>query len=859
MIKPIISVVIPVYNKEKYIENCINSVLSQTIQKNEFEIICVNDGSTDSSYEIINKYMDINSNIVLINKENGGVSSARNCGIRNAQGKYILFLDADDHISNNTLYDIVQYFDSIYEEVDIVTYNIYYDNNGKLKKGKRGQNLKGNCIIDVAKEVDFSQTTMNFCIKNKKNILFDEFFPIYEDQIFVTTIIAEKSKIGWCNTAKYIYNRNASDTGIFNHPYYSYDKIILYFNKLLEIGKYNKEMDDYCKSLILYNLDWRIKGDYFFPYHKNGGKEVIDIDMQKIIDTIDNKLILKNKWLLNDHKTFLMTLKQKNRPFAIYEDTCISLCDNNGELLREKSFTLCIQRERIKDEHYKIIGFLKNTAICFGSKPRLFVTCNEIIQEIKLYESVNSRFCTKIKTNSYYGMETEIILHDGLEISFFVLIQDNKYDVSLWFRPYSSISSDRKSNFHFSQKYSIERKGQKLFCYNTSKPYIRKEYDKFISDLKKNHYGKYIIHEIAKFIKKYKKVWLYSDARDYYDNAYIQFKHDIKKKDGILKFYIYKGSRDLINKQLSFIERMFFIKERSFLHRLLFIASEKIFTSFFEKGMYVPYENSYIYYQDIINFEGIYLQHGIMHANLDHMYGKDNSFFIDRIVVSTFFEKEIAFNRLNFKQKDIIESGAPRYSILKQAPSKNKILYAPSWRQYMLEHVGSDKWSKKNSGSFDLINAINSFLSNTKLISFLEENDFYLEIKLHRNFKSYNNDILFNSERISIIEEIKISDYQLCISDISSFIFDFVFLNIPIIKFIPDIDMILSGLHSYRKFNFNLDEIGDCVYNVEDLVKAIKRNFLNAFKTNYDVNKIFLPNIDNSTENIYTIMIEGEL
>ena len=848
MNKPSISVVIPVYNKEKYIDKCIDSVINQTIKKEDIEIICVNDGSTDGSIDIINKYIAKN-NIVLINKENGGVSSARNCGIMNASGKYILFLDADDSISNNTTLDIVKYFDSVYNDVDIVTYNIYY-NNGKIRKGKRGQNIKENCIIDVSKNVDFSQTTMNICIKNDKSILFDDSFFIAEDQLFNTSIIKNKAKIGWCNSAKYIYNRYGSDTGLLNHPYYSYDSVILYFNKLLDIGKNNPQMDDYCKSLILYNLDWRIKGDYFYPYHKNGGIEAIDDDMQKIIDSIDNRLILKNRWLLYDHKNFLMSLKKKNNPFPIYEDTCISICDNDGELQKEKSFTLCVQRERICGNVYKIMGFLKNTAICFGVKPRLFIDCSGKIQEIELYESVNSRFCTKIKTNPYYGMETEILLHEGVEISFFVLIQDNRYDVSLWFRPYSSISSESKINFHFSQIYSIERKGQKLFCYKSDTLYIINKYKEFISEIKKNHYGKYIIHNIAEFIKKRKRIWLYSDARDYYDNAYIQFNHDSKIKDGILKFYIYKGSKSLMRKKFSFMERLFVIREKSFMHRLLFIASEKIFTSFFEKSMYVPYEKSYIYYQDIINFEGVYLQHGVMHAKLDHMYGKDNSFFIDKIAVSTFFEKETALNRLNFKKNDVIESGAPRYSILKRSSTKNRIIYAPSWRQYMLNHTGSDKWIKKSS-NFKLINEINTFLSNEEFISFLERNDLYLDVKLHRNFKSYDNDILFSSERISIVENTDISEYKLCISDISSFIFDFVFLKIPVIKFIPDMDMITAGLHSYREFNFDLNEIGECVYSVGELIKAIDKNCMNGFKENYDVSKIFIPNVSNATENFY--------
>lgn len=847
-----ISIVIPVYNKEKFISECLDSAISQKFPKDRYEILCINDGSTDNSVSIIQQYIKKYSNITVINKKNGGVSSARNVGIKNAKGRYILFIDADDSISENTIKDIVAFFDSVTKEVDIVTYNIYYKNNGKIKRGNRGKNINSNCIIDVTKNIDFSQTTMNICIKNTKKFYFDESFTMYEDQIFNTINISSTAKIGWCNTAKYYYNRDASNTSILNHPYFSYSAILKFFNTLLELGKEHKNMDDYCKSLILYNLDWRIKGDYFFPYHNNGGQETIDAAMQAIIDSIDNRLILKNQWLCNDHKSFLMNLKTKNKPFIIYEDKYITTCDNNGELCREKSFTLCIQRERIHGDRYHIMGFLKNTAINFGVKPRLFIAYDGIFREIELYESTESRFWTKIKTNSYYGMDTEIILHDNLEISFFVCIEDNKYPVSLWFRPYSGISSDAKINFHFSQEYSIEYKGAKLYCHSTNSPYIQDEYKKFTSRIKKEHYGKYIIHELARFIKKHCRIWLYSDANGYYDNAYIQFKHDVKKKDGVFNFYIYKDSTGTAHRGLSFWERVFCIKEKSFLHRLLFIASEKIFTSFFEKGMYIPYEKSYKFYSDIINFEGIYLQHGIMHASLDHMYAKDKSFFIDKIAVSTFFEKDIAYRRLHFNKNDIIESGAPRYSILKKTPPKNKIIYAPSWRYYLLRHAGLDTWHKASSQQqFDFIRTINELLENQDFVSFLGDNKLHLDIKLHRNFKMYEDEIKLSSSHMTLVTETSISDYKLCISDISSFIFDFAFLNIPIIKFIPDINLIRAGLHSYREFNFDLSEIGDCVYTVKELINAVKRSHSENFRPNYDKNKIFLPAISESTENIY--------
>jgi glycosyltransferase involved in cell wall biosynthesis len=93
---PKISIVIPVYNVEKYLAECLNSVLAQTLT--DIEIICVNDGSPDRSAEILQQYAERDKRIMIINKENGGLSSARNAAYPHIRGKYTLFVDSDDWI-----------------------------------------------------------------------------------------------------------------------------------------------------------------------------------------------------------------------------------------------------------------------------------------------------------------------------------------------------------------------------------------------------------------------------------------------------------------------------------------------------------------------------------------------------------------------------------------------------------------------------------------------------------------------------------------------------------------------------------------------------------------------------------------
>lgn len=119
MLLPKVSVIIPFYNVEKYIGECLESALNQTLK--EIEIICVDDGSTDNSYEIVDEYKRKNENIKIIQKENGGQSSARNVALKIAKGKYVYFLDSDDCILPTTLEDTYQKAEK--EQLDIVCFN----------------------------------------------------------------------------------------------------------------------------------------------------------------------------------------------------------------------------------------------------------------------------------------------------------------------------------------------------------------------------------------------------------------------------------------------------------------------------------------------------------------------------------------------------------------------------------------------------------------------------------------------------------------------------------------------------------------------------------------------------------------
>lgn len=102
-----ISLILPVYNVEEYLGKCIESCLNQNLPQSEYEIIIVIDGSPDNSIEVARRYQENNTNIKIVERANGGLSAARNTGLKEARGEYVWFIDSDDYIQDNVLSDIV--------------------------------------------------------------------------------------------------------------------------------------------------------------------------------------------------------------------------------------------------------------------------------------------------------------------------------------------------------------------------------------------------------------------------------------------------------------------------------------------------------------------------------------------------------------------------------------------------------------------------------------------------------------------------------------------------------------------------------------------------------------------------------
>lgn len=202
-----VSVIVPVYNVEKYIAACIQSLLLQTFQN--FEILVVNDGSSDRSIDIVKTFAD--ERILIFEKENGGLSDARNYGLERAKGKFIYFVDPDDWIEPSLLKDNIEIINQ--HNLDFVVFGFqkdYYGQNGKLVKSEKVlPRVEAICKgVNVHKIDDYHLSILGYAwnkiyrksFLDKHHFVFPKGISLVEDIIFNAAVYEVSDKI--------LFNRN---------------------------------------------------------------------------------------------------------------------------------------------------------------------------------------------------------------------------------------------------------------------------------------------------------------------------------------------------------------------------------------------------------------------------------------------------------------------------------------------------------------------------------------------------------------------------------------------------------------------------------------------------------------------------
>lgn len=860
-----VSVIVPVYNVEKYLRGCLDSLLMQTIDQDQMEVLLINDGSTDGSYDICKEYAEYFPVFKLFSKENEGVSETRNYGIKMAKGKYIMYLDADDTYSPQTIKAVTNYFDKIYNQVDVVTYlDQRYYNGKKQALHKRYDFLKETGIYELSKFPYIMQTRINICVKNKgeNNVLFPtDCEGLHEDQRYNDLILAPKMKIGFCREGEYQYNVS-NETSIMHekfYPIYIFEHTISYYEDLF--SQFD-EVPQYYQAQYLNDLSWKLKSNILFPYYLHGEEFNGAVErLKNLIDRVDDDVILNNPTTDNFHRHYFLTWKHDSSlcTLVTFKDK-VFIYKKDKLLFSQKSFEIILNKLKIEKNIIKVFAFVKSPLFNYIPQPEIYINIykqngvsERLLQELSL--AGDSYYFSKEQTNFFWQFFFDYPIEEDFDFQIEIKIDDENYSTYFWIGPSAPFSSGQKITQALFKEHIVELK-ENLF---SVKKVLQEEMLLLRQDATKKCMAPQnicVIRRAADANYIHRRVWLYYDCAGVeQDNGWLQFVHDFPKEDGIERFFIDANNRE----DLPEIYRLNIIKFGSLKHKLLYLLAETILTAYIEVENVVPFtkeERRYI--SDVSHAHIVYLQHGILHAHLPYKY-VPSRIEADEIVVSSYFESKNFTEMYHFRMQDLVPVGMGRFDLLDRSSKiNNRILFAPSWRNYLIGPRDGNQWiyTDEKFLNSNYFRCFNAFINSPDLEEILERNDLYLDFKIHPIFKHYLSYFDHVNSRVVFADDtVEESSYAMFITDFSSFVFDFGYLHRSILYFVPDWEEFISGMNQYRELDLPFEKAfgplaKDADEAISNIEKSVLRNFEPEEKYMRRMEGFYLP-IRECRENLY--------
>ncbi|AXI10771.1 capsular biosynthesis protein CpsJ [Oceanobacillus zhaokaii] len=331
---PSISIIVPVYNVEQYIHKCIDSILAQSFK--DFELIIVNDGSTDNGGRICDEYATLDNRITVFHKENGGLSSARNKGISLAKGNYIAFVDSDDFVHPKMYEILFNYVVSSSADIAICDYQeVNEDEKNEIEKLEFDSRVEKYNNVEALYQL-YTTKGLQFviaCNKLFKSSLFNkikfEEGMIHEDEFMAHRILYESEIIIYLPVKLYFYLQRKGS--IINSKFninrldavYAYKKRVDFFR---EINQYElQKMAEYNYVHLFFTFFFKVKDKV--PNSKGKLKQVKSDFTKILIQLLKNPLFSKKEKILWIVYTINPSLFQLYVRFR------------NGTVLKERPFS----------------------------------------------------------------------------------------------------------------------------------------------------------------------------------------------------------------------------------------------------------------------------------------------------------------------------------------------------------------------------------------------------------------------------------------------------------------------------------------------------------------------------------------
>lgn len=838
-----ISVVMAVYNSEKYVAEAIDSVINQSLNfKKNIQLILVNDKSTDGSLEILERYQkEYPDNIVVVtNEKNRGPAFTRNQGLKHVRAKYVNFLDSDDYISRDAFKSAYRFLEKYYE-VNIVSIPIHYFG---VKRGPHNLNFKFekdqivNMITDP-QYIQLSGASSFFRFDKLRKYHFNENLRVSEDPLLINQMLLENPLVGYLSRPKYHYRKDGTENSLItasakNRAYFT-TRMDEYFLKLVDCAKRRLgHVPKFIQYVLMYDLQWILelrKVDMLLS-----GDEIRKLynDILEILSHVDEDVILNQLSIPAVLKAHIILMKRYGWDYlkdkADVEDNfnLNALFIDNFHFLSENE----VQIDGI------LSNFTKGTDI-------IAVLDGEEIQTEKMDYPQRDNYSLNFSYGFNHCFRVRLPIKEGSIISF----KSSDFPLKIEYSQTSRLNEVSRYKIS-SHSIAVDGGNEIRIIKRSTLSSVKLEMGTLASMLKNRSEGwrtgvfirlAYILSYPILFRRR---IWLYMDLpQSAGDNGLELFKYANQKDSNIRHYFVLDKSPQNEEEYLLLpvegkLKRLFgltradenykqvkaigkTISYRSIKHRLYTLFAEYVITSHPDNTIVYPFWGNYKHLSGIAKSKTVFLQHGV---TKDNVSGWLNDFDKPLVMISCVSEREAE----SFKSPDygydhdkIKVLGFPRFDKLEDN-NKKEIVLMPSWRRQL------DQLSPAEFVKSEFYRNLNSLLSSSDFIDWAEGEGYTLVFKPHRNLHKFIDTF---TRHPSVKFDMDLSNYSetfakasILITDYSSVAFDFAYLKKPVIyyqfgqNYHFDVE---NAYFSYEEDGFgpvckSLGELGDYIFKIID-------------------------------------------
>lgn len=883
------SIVTAVYNVEAFLAEMIESVVNQTIGLEHIQLILVNDGSTDSSGAICDRYRaQYPDNLVVIHKENGGVSSARNEGLKHVKGELVNFLDSDDKLSENTLADVYEFYQAHGNETDLIAIPLYFFD------GQTGDHIlnykfdQGTRVVDLDVEWENPQMSLSSAFVSWEafcGLEFDHRLKYAEDAQLIQKVLLRKHTMGLVQEATYFYRRrsegeqSAVQAGTMRKAWYN--DYLKYFS--LNVLEYCTEKEGlvplFIQNTVMYDIQWRLKLKAI-PAKVLSGEERREfwLLLKQVLDQIEDIVICEQKNLAREHKIFALRIKHGDHLKVCELDQDIGLISGNSLIYKMSTFPTRLEFIRVGKEQCEVEGTISLFYNPYESY-QIVAGCDG--KEYAAYWMQHKEEGTSLGERVYHQDIFKIqvpLSMETHEIRLYLKVGSKKIELTdIREGAFLPVCSAYEYSFAVQNGWMLQLQENRIALSKYAAKKAAWMERKFRMELwKSNDLGarKAVVARIlTSFLKRWKRkpLWIISDRTSKAgDNGEAFFRYMLEKHPEIRTcFVISRKCEDYTRlKKLGKV-----VCTDTFKHKLLVLLSDYVISSHAEVEIYNPfigYSNSY---RDLLaQSKFIFLQHGVIKDDLSSWLNKYNKNLYGFITTATPEWESVVdpTSKYFYTEKEVWLVGMPRYDRLYRDDRK-QVVIMPTWRKYLMTGLDRETGAWMLAPGFQqskFYAYYDALLNSDRLIQAAKEYGYSIKFFPHPNLQTAM-PLLHHRDEVEFLDlhteyrEIY-ANSSLIVTDYSSAIFDFVYLREPILYTHFDADEFFAGGHAYEKgyFDYERDGFGEVEYDLEGMVDRIIEYMRNGchMKDKYKqrVDKFFAYNDKNNCQRVYERIMELE-